>query len=115
MKKNKNGCDLQSCFFCQRCLPEWIPAVATHRDSYLLKKGELLFREGDKVAGIYFVCSGKVKVHKQWGTEKELILRFAGKGEIVGHRGLGHDNLYPISATALEPVSVCFIGLDFFR
>jgi len=115
MKKNKIGCDLESCFLCTRCLPEWKPAIAGHRDSYHVRKGESIFTEGERVQGIYFICSGRVKVHKQWGAEKELILRIAGTGDLVGHRGLQNDNSYSISATALEPVNVCFIGLDFFR
>src|SRR5882762_8727365 len=88
MKKNKIGCDLESCFLCTRCLPEWKPAIAGHRDSYHISKGETIFTEGDRVQGIYFICSGKVKVHKQWGAEKELILRIAGTGDLVGHREL---------------------------
>ena len=115
MKKNKNGCDLQSCFLCQRCLPEWIPAIGAHRKNFHYKKGESIFREGDKVNGIYFVYDGKVKIHKRWGAEKELIIRFAAAGDLFGHRGLGHDDHYPISATTLEPVNVCFIDLEFFR
>lgn len=79
------------------------------------KKGETIFREGDLVEGIYFVYEGTVKVHKKWGSEKELIIRFARKGDIFGHRGLGHEHNYPISATAIEPVLVCYIGLDFFH
>jgi CRP-like cAMP-binding protein len=76
----------------------------------------LIFREGEPVRGIYFVYSGTVKVHKKWGTEKELILRFARQGEIFGHRGLGgREAIYPISATALEPLNACFIDMDFFR
>jgi CRP-like cAMP-binding protein len=67
------------------------------------------------VQGIYFVYDGTVKVHKKWGTEKELIIRFAQKGDIFGHRGLGHDPHYPISATAITPVEVCYVGLDFFQ
>jgi CRP-like cAMP-binding protein len=115
MKKNNHSCDLQSCFLCQRCLPEWIPAVQANRQNLSYKKGELIFREGDVVEGIYFVYSGTVKVHKKWGTEKELIIRFARKGDIFGHRGLGHDHHYPISATALESVQVCYLDLDFFQ
>jgi CRP-like cAMP-binding protein len=56
-----------------------------------------------------------VKVHKKWGTEKELIIRFAQKGDIFGHRGLGHEPHYPISATAIEPVSACYVDLEFFQ
>jgi CRP-like cAMP-binding protein len=78
-----------------------------------IKKGELLFEEGKAMTGVYFVYSGIVKVHKQWG-QKELIVRFAKKGDIVGHRGLGNDVIYPVSGTALDNVSACFIPLDFF-
>ncbi len=114
MKKSKHNCDLKSCSFCRSCLQEWSPAIEANRKNYHFKKGELLFCEGDKVTGMYFIYSGKVKVHKKWDDEKELIVRFAGKGDIVGHRGLGKDTHYPVSATALEPVDVCFIDLAFF-
>ena len=116
MKKNNHTCDLKSCFLCKRCLPEWLPAVEAGRKTFYYKKGELIFREGEEVKGIYFVYSGKVKVHKKWGEEKELIIRFAQKGDILGHRGLGQQvGNYPISATALEPVQVCYIDLDFLQ
>lgn len=113
--KKANNCDLKTCFLCQRCLPEWLPAVQSHRQSLHFKKGELIFSEGEAVTGIYFVTGGTVKVHKKWGTEKELILRFAQKGDIVGHRGLGQEAIYPISATAIEAVNACFIDLAFFQ
>lgn len=112
---SKEPCDLQRCYFCNLCLKDWVPAVAAHRSNFKFKKGEILFQEGDKVKGIYFVYSGLVKVHKHWNEDKELILRFANNGAIVGHRGLGGDNYYPISATALEPTTVCFLDLDFFK
>ena len=115
MKKKNNNCDLKSCFLCQRCLPEWLPAVQAQRKNLHFKKGEVIFQEEEEVTGIYFVNSGTVKVHKKWGTEKELIIRFAQKGDIFGHRGLGHEHHYPISATALEPVSVCYVDLEFFQ
>jgi CRP-like cAMP-binding protein len=115
MKQKANNCDLSSCFLCQRCLPEWIPAVEARRKTLHFKKGELIFEEGQIVKGIFFVYSGTVKVHKKWGSEKELIIRFARKGSIFGHRGLGMDHHYPISATALEPVIACYIDLEFFQ
>lgn len=80
----------------------------------MVKRGKTLFSEGDPVAGIYFIYSGSVKIYKQWTEDKELILRFAKAGDIVGHRGLG-DTVYPISATALEDTVVCFIPNDFLE
>jgi CRP-like cAMP-binding protein len=118
IKKPKNTCDLRSCFLCRTCLEEWAPAIDVHRKNFHFRKGESIFREGDRVNGIYFVYSGTVKVHKKWGEEKELIIRFASRGSLFGHRGLGGpatELIYPISATALEPVTVCFIDLDFFN
>lgn len=99
---------------CSLCINEWLPAIGANRVNYEVKKGEMIFKEGDAVNGIYFVYEGKVKVHKHWDDEKELIIRFAKKGDIFGHRGLGSDLYYPVSATALENTTVCFIEKDFF-
>jgi CRP-like cAMP-binding protein len=114
MKLNKESCDLKSCFFCQNSLKEWLPAIHANRKSFKIPKGGLLFEEGAPVKGIFFINEGKVKVHKKWGNDKELIVRIANKGAIVGHRGLGSDDHYPVSGTALEPCNVCFIDIDFF-
>jgi CRP/FNR family transcriptional regulator len=115
MAKSKNVCDLKSCFLCMHCLKDWIPAIAAQRKNYVVKKGEAIFKEGDPVTGIYFVYEGKVKVHKKWDAEKELILRFAKKGDIVGHLGLGDTGYYPVSATAIEAGIICYISMDFLE
>ena len=114
MRKSKSGCDLKTCLLCQLCQKEWIPAVASHRSNFKYDKGEMIFEEGKEVKGIYFVYEGTVKVHKHWGEDKELILRFAKQGNIIGHRGLGKDLVYPASGTANEPTTVCFVDMDFF-
>lgn len=100
---------------CRFCLKEWQPVIAANRKNVSYKKGERLFTEGEEVQGMYFVYSGSVKVHKHWDADKELIIRIAKKGDIVGHRGLGEDTMYPVSGTALEPVIACFIDMDFFN
>jgi CRP-like cAMP-binding protein len=115
MAKRKNICDLKSCFLCMHCLSDWIPVIAARRENHVVKKGEVIFKEGDPVTGIYFVYEGKIKVHKKWDAEKELILRFAQKGDIVGHLGLGDTGFYPVSATAIEAGMICYIGMDFLE
>jgi CRP/FNR family transcriptional regulator len=75
----------------------------------------LIFTEGEEVKGMYFIYDGIAKVHKKWGDDKELIVRFAKQGDIIGHRGLGNDVIYPVSGTALEPLTACFIDLEFFK
>ncbi|GAC1450751.1 MAG: helix-turn-helix domain-containing protein [Chitinophagaceae bacterium] len=79
------------------------------------KKGEQIFREGEKVTGVYFMYSGAAKVHKHWAGQKELILRFTKTGDMLGHRGLAAGDIYPVSATALEDSQVCFISNSFLE
>lgn len=114
MKESKACCDLKSCFLCKLCMPEWLAAVGSQRKNFIVKKGETIFNEGDPVNGMFFIYSGLAKVHKKWGTGKELIIRFAQNSTIIGHRGLGSDLRYPVSATALENSTVCFVDIDFF-
>jgi CRP-like cAMP-binding protein len=111
----KSKCDLKSCFLCQFCLKEWLPAVAANKQNLEVKKGQQLFKEGDPVNGIYFIYTGVAKVHKSWGTEKDLILRFAKAGDIVGQMGLGNDAIYPVTATAIEAGVVCYVDMAFFN
>ena len=115
MKSKRTVCDLKTCFLCRFCEKEWLPAVEANRKNLYFKKGEIIFSEGDNMQGMYFVIEGSVKVHKKWGEDKELIVRFARAGDILGHRGLGKDTKYPVSATALDPVALCYIDLDFFH
>ena len=114
MKVKKSKCDLATCSMCKSCKPEWHKAIDLHRKLIHYKKGESIFYEGDTVNGMYFIFSGLVKVHKKWSDNKELILRFAKDGAIVGHRGLGGDTIYPVSATTLTASDICFVDLDFF-
>ena len=114
MKISKKKYNIENCYLSKNSLKEWLPAIEANKKVFEFKKGELIFKEGDHVEGIYFVYDGKVKVHKKWG-DKELILRFATAGSILGHRGLStNNNIFPISATALENGAVGFISLDFF-
>jgi CRP-like cAMP-binding protein len=114
MKESKSLCNLQTCLLCRLSLNEWIPAISANRKNLKFNRGEIIFSEGSVVTGIYFVYSGTVKVHKRWDNDKDLIVRFARKGDIVGHRGLGKDNMYPVSATAIESTEVCFVDINFF-
>lgn len=114
--KKAGACDLKTCFLCRYAIPEWLSAVAANRQHLAFKKGETLFQEGSQATGIYFLYEGKVKVHKKWGEDKELIVRFAKQGDILGHRGFGSgQRAYPVSATALEDVTICYVDIAFFE
>lgn len=111
----EGACNLTDCFLCSHCIPEWREVIGMHKKTLIIKKGRQIFKEGETVKGIFFLYTGAVKVHMHWGDQKELILRFAKAGDILGHRGLGSSDLYPISATALEDTKVCFITNQFLE
>jgi CRP-like cAMP-binding protein len=103
------------CFLCRYSLPEWFTAIDTNAKLLNIKKGQLIFKEGDPVTGFYFLHTGKVKVHKQWGEDKDLIIKFTTAGDVLGHRGLGSNQFYPVSATALENSTACFVTPEFLK
>ena len=88
---SKPACNLSSCFLCKNSLPGWQALIGANRKNISFKKGATIFNEGEEVKGIYFVYAGIVKVHRRWGSEKELILRFVKSGDILGYRGLGNE------------------------
>lgn len=114
MKKAKAVCDLKSCFLCRGCVDDWRPAIEAHKQTRVFKKGSAIFSEGEPALNIYFIYKGKVKVHKQWG-DKKLIMRFAKEGDMIGYRGLGNEKIYPVTATAMEEVTICVIDVSFFE
>jgi len=113
--KSQKICDLKTCFLCRFCLEEWKPVIALARKNISVKRGQQVFIEGEEVKGIFFVYSGKVKIHKKWDDEKELIVRFAKEGDVLGHLGLGGSGVYPVSATAIEDAVICFIDMAFLE
>jgi len=113
--KSQKICDLKTCFLCRFCLDDWKSVIATARKNIIVKRGQQIFKEGEDVKGIFFVYSGKVKIHKKWDDEKELIVRFAKEGDVLGHLGLGGSGVYPVSATAIEDAVICFIDMAFLE
>ena len=111
----QQNCDLNTCFLCRHCIPDWKALIDTKKETLSYKKGKTIFSEGDPVRGIYFMYEGWAKVSKNWGPQKELLLRFAKPGDVVGHRGFGGDLHYPVAATALEDCKVCFISNEFLE
>lgn len=100
---------------CQNITPDWWEMVDLKRTLIKAKKGQKFIEEGNGISGVFFIQEGFVKVHKHWG-DREMIVRFAKKGDIVGHRGISVGNsLSPISATAMKDSVLCFVELDFFK
>lgn len=107
-------CDSTNCFIRAFTGADWRKKVNSERLTISLRKGDTLFKEGGPVLGIFFIYKGKVKVYNTGAQKRTQIVRFANTGSIVGHRGFGTLNHYPIGASALEDSIVCFIPRQLF-
>lgn len=86
-----------------------ITTLASCRTSQTIKKGEILFDEGDAVNGIYCIKDGICKMTKLSSNGKDQIVKLVKRGEILGQRSLISEEPANLSAVALEDMNVCFI------
>ena len=79
------------------------------KTSHIIKKGEVIFEEGENVNGIYCVKDGICKLTKLSPNGKDHIVKLVTKGELLGQRSMISDEPVNLSAVALEDMEVCFI------
>jgi len=83
--------------------------LAECKTSYVIKKGDPIFEEGDSVNGVYCITSGVCKMSKLSPNGKDQIIKLAKAGELIGQRSMISDEPANLSAVALEDMEVCFI------
>jgi CRP-like cAMP-binding protein len=84
-----------------------------HRE---IKKGALLYKEGNQPNGVYFLSKGKVKVFQTNEDGKEQIIYIYTKGESFGYRAILGKERNVVSAQALEDISISVINpIDFIH
>lgn len=107
-------CPNTKCFVQQNCNSEWIQIISRSKEQSQYQKGQQIFREGDKVSGLYFIQQGKVKIVSNGLNGKEQIVRLASDGYVIGHCGIGEE-MYPIGAVALEDTTACFLSNELLK
>ncbi|UZO80188.1 Crp/Fnr family transcriptional regulator [Aquimarina sp. ERC-38] len=106
------SCNNKNCLINKNLNSKIVLRFTEERREIRCKKGQQFIMEGASVTGLFFLLSGKVKVSRTGLMGKEQIVRFASEGEIIGHRGFGTEESYPISATALEDCKLCYFSKE---
>ncbi|MBC2838660.1 Crp/Fnr family transcriptional regulator [Robiginitalea sp. SC105] len=88
---------------------EELKAVADSKVSRKVKKGEIIFDEGERLAGVYCVRDGVSKLSKLSENGKDQIVKLASKGEVLGQRSVVAEESANLSATAISDMEICFI------
>ncbi|APY00502.1 Crp/Fnr family transcriptional regulator [Lacinutrix venerupis] len=88
---------------------EELKRISDSKVSKIVKKGETLFAEGEKLNGVFCVRSGVSKLSKMSNNGKDQIVKIATKGEVLGQRSVISDESTNLSAVALNDMEVCYI------
>lgn len=78
-----------------------------------VKKGEVLFREGDIGEEMYFIRKGKIKISKG-EEEQEKVLAILKEGEFFGEMSLIDRSPRSATATAIEDTELLLIDKETF-
>lgn len=104
----------QNCSLSALCLPIALADEDVNRLDQIierkrpLKKGEILFHQGEEFDSVFAVRTGTLKTYNITNSGEEQITGFYCPSELVGLSGID-ENQYPVSAKALETTTVCEI------
>jgi len=79
-----------------------------------LKKGEILFFEGDEASGFFLLLEGRVKIYKSSADGKEQILHQITPGQIFAEVAIFHGNQFPADCASIDDSLVAFFPKQAF-
>jgi len=75
----------------------------------LHRRGEIIYKEGERPAGLICLSDGKAKIFKEGVGGREQIIRMAKPVGFIGFRAFFADDVYISSALAIEDCLTCTI------
>ena len=91
---------------------EQIEILKKSNTSHSFKKGEIIFKEGDKPTGLLWLSEGKVKIFKEGVGGREQIIRMAKPVGFIGYRALFAEEHHHCTAVTIEDSTICTIDRD---
>jgi CRP-like cAMP-binding protein len=79
------------------------------KDHRVYKRGDVLYKEGNRISGFYCISNGIIKVYKTGLDGKEQIIRFARPGDIIAYRSVLSSEPACTTSEVIEDCHVCFI------
>lgn len=78
--------------------------------------GDVIVREGDPGDRMFFVCTGRVRISKDDGTDPPVVLAEMGAGDYFGEMSLIESVARSASVVAIEPTRVFTLkGVNFYK
>ncbi|MEA1785205.1 Crp/Fnr family transcriptional regulator [Arenibacter sp. GZD96] len=88
---------------------EELKKVSDSKITKTIKKGEVIFNEGEKLHGVYCIREGVSKLSKLSANGKDQIVKLVSKGEVLGQRSVIVAEAVNLGAVAVNEMTVCYI------
>jgi CRP-like cAMP-binding protein len=104
---------LETALFCNLIKKEQIK-LAEETSIHHYPKNSLIFEEGNKCSGLYYIEKGTIKRYVLGMNKRESIFDVCGPGEIFGHRILFNNDYHFDSSCSITDVKLHFIPKSIF-
>ncbi len=88
---------------------EELMRISACKTSKTVKKGDIIFDEGEMLNGVFCVREGIGKLTKLSANGKDQTVTLVVKGELLGQRSIISEERTNLRATALNDMELCFI------
>ena len=78
-------------------------------NSVKYKKGEMVYRAGEKSSSLFIINSGKIKKYRLSESGKEQLIQILRPGDFTGGLSLFSESIYEAYAEAMEDTWVCAV------
>ncbi len=83
--------------------------MAVCRTSENIKKGQVLFEEGEHPKGVYCIKSGICKLTKLSANGREQIVKLVTRGDLLGQRSILSGEKVNLTAIAVSDMEICLL------
>jgi CRP/FNR family transcriptional regulator, anaerobic regulatory protein len=117
LELNRSRVACSTCTLRDLCLTEGLdPEALSHIDELVtarirFRKGDTLFRAGDRFTSLYAIRSGSCKTISLTEDGHDQVAGYHMSGEIIGTDGIGTDH-YACQAVALEDTEICVLPFE---
>lgn len=110
--KQSSQPDLRSpeCF--AELFPEELKQIDEKRTQLVYLKGENLIKQGAFASHVIYVIDGLVRLYLQTGSQRQVSIRLAHRGDFLAFPVLFGEEYYTYSAVAVKDTTVSMIGKE---
>jgi len=97
--------------FCNLPLPV-VQKLNDIKSTAIYPKSAVLFLEGQRLRGVFVLCTGKAKLSTSSSEGKTIITKISEPGDVLGLNATISNHPYEVTAEMIEPGQANFIARD---